>query len=215
MLRLAAQRGNIAVVEYILEHLDLNINIKDETGRTPLHYAIESSRAAATIQLLVSKGADISAQDYEGWSALHLATDLDKDAAIRALKGAGPSSGLPTEDHCGQKPIQQAKKNEAQNVIPVLSQAIALRLRGWLMSSLNPSFGKAAPKMEYVLDDPSEDIEKKKKKKLSLLMLRGYLDELQQHQQIVLAGIEPFRRALRISLCAVVLYGIGLIIYGK
>ena len=63
MLHLAAQRGNIAVLEYILTHLDLNINIKDKIGRTPLHHAIESSRGLKTIVLLISHDADFSAKD--------------------------------------------------------------------------------------------------------------------------------------------------------
>ena len=121
VLHLAAQRGNIAVLEYVLTHLDLNINNRDKIGRTPLHYAIESSRAPRTIELLTSHGADISAKDDEGWSALDLAAKRHKEAAVQALGDPGLSSKPLVKDDTRQTPIQVAEKNEAQIVDPVLT----------------------------------------------------------------------------------------------
>ena len=121
VLHLAAQRGNIAVLEYILTHLDLDINIMDKIGRTPLHHAIESSRAPRTIELLISHGADISAKDGEGWSAVDLAAKRHKKAAVQALGDAGLSSKPLVKDDSRQTPVQVAGKNEAQIVDPVLT----------------------------------------------------------------------------------------------
>lgn len=211
VLHYATQRGNLAVVEYILTRLDLNVNVKDKIGRTPLHYAIESSRAPMTIGLLVSNGADVSAQDDKGWSALHLAAHRDKEAAVRALVNAGLSSELLMEDYCGQTPIQLAEKKEAQKVLPILNHAIDLRQRAWRASNLNSSFENDALKMKLDLEDSLEDIEKKK---LYFPMLRRYMYELLS-ERIVLAGVKPLREALRLFSCAVLLCGIWLIIHGK
>ena len=209
VLHHAAQRGNIAVVEYILARLDLNVNVKDKIGRTPLHYAIESSRAPTTINLLISNGADIGAQDDKGWSALHLATHRDKEAAARALKHAGLSSELLTEDCRGQTPVQAAEKDEAQNVLPIFNHTIPSRQKGLRASELNPCDDKAAPKRERTdLKGLLEDIEEKKN--LHLPMSRRWNHELPS-QQVVLAGVKPLGSALRMFSCAVLLCGIWLI----
>ena len=208
VLHHAAQRGNIAVVEYILAHLDLNVNSKDKVGRTPLHYAIESSRASTTIGLLVSNGAEISAQDDKGWSALHLAANRDKEAAVQAFVDTGLSSELLMEDYCGQTPIQIAEKKKAQNVLPMLSRATELRLREWRVSNLDSGLGKAAPKTEINLEEYIE------KKKANFPILRRYISE-RLSQRTVLAAMKALRKALRLFSCAVLLCGIWLIFCGK
>ena len=122
VLHLAAQRGNVAVLEYILTHLvDLDINMRDGIGRTPLHHAIESSRAPRTIELLTSLGADINAIDNEGCSAMDLAAKRYKEAAVQALGDPGLSSKPSVKDDSRQSPVQVAEENEAQIVISGLT----------------------------------------------------------------------------------------------
>lgn len=207
VLHHAVQRGNIAVVDYILTHLELNINVKDRIGRTPLHYAIESSRSRTVIELLVSNGANISAQDDEGCSALHLAAKCHKEAAVRSLVENGLSSEPLMEGFCGQTPDQIAEKNEAQNVLSNRTHAIDLRRGGWRVSKQRSSSGKEATEMEFDLSDGIE-------KKVYFPMIRKYLYELLS-QQIMSAGAKPLRKALRVLLWAVLLSGIWLIVLGK
>ena len=121
VLHLAAQRGNIAVLEYMLTYLDLGINIRDRIGRSPLHYAIESSRAPRTIELLISHGADISAKDDEGWSALDLAAKGHKEGAVQALGNPGLSSKPLVKEDSRQIPTQVSEKKEVQLVDPVMT----------------------------------------------------------------------------------------------
>lgn len=116
VLHLAAQRCNIALVEYILTHTTVDVNAQDQSGRTPLHYSVKSKRASSVIALLVFKGADASAKDHSGRSALHAAARLDRIATIQALLEAGLASQLGDEDHYGQTPIQIAANHKAQQV---------------------------------------------------------------------------------------------------
>lgn len=71
--------------------------------------------------LLISHGADISAQDDEGWSALNLATKRHKEAAVQALKDPRLSSKPMVKDDTRQTPTEVEEKNEAQIVDPVLT----------------------------------------------------------------------------------------------
>lgn len=211
VLHYAAQRGNIAVVGYILAHLGLNINLKDRVGRTPLHYAVESSRAPMTIRLLVSNGADSRAQDDKGWSALDLAVKRDRKSAIQAFVDAGLSGELLMEDYCGQTPTEIAEKREAQKKLPTLDHAIDLRRTAWQAGNLNSSFEKAAQKIGL---DPEDLLEYTRTNKLNFAMLRGYMYELLS-ERIVLAMVKHIRKALRLFSFAVLLCGIWLIIRGK
>lgn len=211
VLHQAAQRGNVAVVEYILTNLDLNINIKDKIGRTPLHYAIESSRAPETIELLVSNGADTSAQDHGGWSAFHVAAKRGKKPALRALVDAGLSSGLLTDDHRGQTRTQNAQKNEVQNALPALIRVIKLCWRDWRMSNLVSSFGKAVSKVEMDLEGSLEDTEEKNQ---YFPTLRRNLYELLSRQSAPIV-VESPHKALRMFSYAILLYGVWLVVHGK
>ncbi len=190
VLHYAAQRGNIAVVGYILAHLGLNINLKDRVGRTPLHYAIESSRAPMTIGLLLSNGADFRAQDDKGWSALRLAVNRDRKPAIRAFVDAGLSSELLMEDYCGQ-------------TNPTVNHAIDLRRTAWQAGDL--------PKIRL---DPEDLLEYARTNKLNFSMLRRHMYELRS-ERIVLAVVKHIRKALRLFSFAILLCGIWLIIRGK
>ena len=99
ILHLAAQRGNVAVIEYVISTAETSlVNQKDRRGRRPLHYAVENKRAQATITLLASHGANVHAQDHEGRSALHHAAKLGNSAAIQTLIQFGNAEGSNAEN---------------------------------------------------------------------------------------------------------------------
>ena len=97
MLHFAAQRGNVAIIRYIIGAVEnLGINHKDCRGRTALHYGAESKRARDTIMTLIAFGADINAQDHEGRSVLNYAEKLRNLAAVETclqLQGPDGSRG--------------------------------------------------------------------------------------------------------------------------
>lgn len=211
LLHQAAQRGNLAVLESILTHLDLNINTKDRLGRTPLHYAIESSRAQETIELLVFNGADTSAQDHGGWSVLCMAAKRGIKLPIRALGHAGLSSELSTEDCRGQTRVQEARKNEAQNAPPALTRITKLQWRDWRVSNLTSSFGKAVAVVDMDIKSSLEDTEKKNQYSPTF---RTTLHERLSRQSTRIVFELP-RKALRMLPFAVLLYAIWLAVHGK
>lgn len=66
--------GNTEAVKLALDRgLDIYINVKDDDGRTPLHYGARHGRMEI-VKLLLERGADINVKDdVYGHTALHLA----------------------------------------------------------------------------------------------------------------------------------------------
>lgn len=65
----------------------------DKQSRTPLHQAAASGDALE-VQLLLKAGADVNAQDTNGWSPLHFAAQASSAGCTDALLRAGADTTL-------------------------------------------------------------------------------------------------------------------------
>lgn len=87
MVHLAAQRGNIALLEHMLTELGPRsaaiVNTPDHNRRTALHYATQSTRAGTVIKLLHDHGADFHVLDVNGHSVLQYASEHKRIEAVR------------------------------------------------------------------------------------------------------------------------------------
>jgi hypothetical protein len=86
-LHIAAERGNLRIVQLLLEH-EVDVDVADASGRTALHYAARGARAEI-VALLLAGGADSEARDGEGRSPLHAAADAECESIIRLLAQDG------------------------------------------------------------------------------------------------------------------------------
>ncbi|XP_067126392.1 POTE ankyrin domain family member B-like [Centruroides vittatus] len=94
-LHLAAAKGNIAVIEMLLEK-DPNVNDQDINGKTPLMKAIEGHHEKA-IHLLIEADAEVNLKDRGGNTAIHIALNTGQyDVAQYLLQ-------YTTEDNIGNK----------------------------------------------------------------------------------------------------------------
>jgi ankyrin repeat protein len=87
-LIIAAREGKADVVRALLSANDVNVNIVDAEGNTPL---IEASRFGHddVVRVLVERGANTKTQNKEGQTALMLAVRNGHDDVVRILKEAG------------------------------------------------------------------------------------------------------------------------------
>ncbi|KAF7502385.1 hypothetical protein GJ744_005963 [Endocarpon pusillum] len=153
MLHLAAQRGNIPVIEYLLQGAkDFNINHRDSRGRTVSHYGVESKRAHDTLTTLISYGADIWARDCHGHLTLHHAAKLGNLPAVKALLAFGMVDELRVVDSFGNTPQKIAAHHQAHAVLTLLEQLESRRedLVGrvdWSAAEADSVIGKSLPNL--------------------------------------------------------------------
>jgi ankyrin repeat protein len=80
-----------AMTALLLEH-GADVQRRDESGRSPLHYAADVG--AAAVEMLLSGGAAVNAQD-DGTTPLHVAVERGSVTAVEALLRAGADPELP------------------------------------------------------------------------------------------------------------------------
>ncbi|XP_013396294.1 protein phosphatase 1 regulatory subunit 12A-like [Lingula anatina] len=78
MLQSAVQDGDVAELVRLLCHndehdaVDVDVNLPNHIGLTPLHHSVLQNNADA-VKLLLCNGADVNAQDKNGFTPLHTA----------------------------------------------------------------------------------------------------------------------------------------------
>jgi hypothetical protein len=87
-LHAAITSDQILVVQYIMRLKRADKNIRDLDGNTPLIAAVKCGAVRIVAYLVQCEKTDVNAQNKFGWTALHMASHLDKswqDPIVRAL----------------------------------------------------------------------------------------------------------------------------------
>ncbi|KAM0520493.1 hypothetical protein ACHAPE_002886 [Trichoderma viride] len=97
-LHSAASEGHDELVRVLVTEEKYNINIRRGSDQqTPIHAAVQSI-SVTMIPLLINLGADVTAADEDGDTALHIATSMDRLEACKALLSCISDSGIETID---------------------------------------------------------------------------------------------------------------------
>lgn len=113
----AVKAGNTAKVKYILDTSASNINLKDPTRLTPLHYASKAGHLEI-VKLLLTYGADIDLQGRLQYSALHHAARHGHTDVARLLLTSGANPNL--LDALGESPLHCAATSGSENIAKLL-----------------------------------------------------------------------------------------------
>ncbi|GEM_PF-495510 len=109
----AVENNDTSMVEKFLKE-GIDINIKDETGATPLHWAAFYGLQELA-EFLVEKGANVYAHDDDGWTPLHWAKSR-KMMELLISRGADVN----TRDQFGQTPLHILSMDSLPDIIGFL-----------------------------------------------------------------------------------------------
>ena len=116
-LLIAAQNGHTDFCGFLLAH-ESNLNeIMADTKHTALHFAAVKGHNAS-IEALLSWGAEVSPQDYLGFTQLHLACQEGHLLCVLTLLKAGASLTLP--DNHGLLPVHTAAQFNQVEIVRLL-----------------------------------------------------------------------------------------------
>ncbi|HEY7910710.1 MAG TPA: ankyrin repeat domain-containing protein [Blastocatellia bacterium] len=118
----AAMTGNTTAVSALIER-GLNVNARDDHGRTPLLEAVFGGHSD-TIEYLLSRGADPDLKDRDGWTALMEAASKSHVDAVRMLLGSGADPNA--RNNRGWTALRTTARGNAE-IIRLLKQAGARR----------------------------------------------------------------------------------------
>lgn len=70
---MASEKGHHDAMELLLKH-GAKVNVMDGNGQTPLHLAAIAGQAQSC-RVLMANGADLTAQTYQGYTAMEVAAE--------------------------------------------------------------------------------------------------------------------------------------------
>ena len=105
-LHFAAQGGGPGIIQLLLDN-GANVDARNAEGRTPLLQA----NSLESFRTLQAAGANMLAQAYDGWTALHVAAAVGDAATIEALIAQGLNPNAGTDG--GWRPLHVAGSPEA------------------------------------------------------------------------------------------------------
>jgi len=114
----AAKSGDLAKVQALIEKTPELALVKDETGRTPLHWACRGVHIEV-LKYLVGRGADVNARDDDGITPLHSVASRGHLEAVRILIEKG--TRLEAQTSAGATPLHLAAANGRKEVADFLA----------------------------------------------------------------------------------------------
>jgi hypothetical protein len=86
LLHAFAHQGDIVGTRWLVNH-GAKINVTDDGNNTPLHKACERNSTLKVVELLVQRGASLTALNYNGETPLEMAVKCDKKPIVEYLRG--------------------------------------------------------------------------------------------------------------------------------
>ncbi|CAN6272689.1 unnamed protein product [Urochloa humidicola] len=115
-LHVAAGRGRMSVCAYLVDELHVDVGAVDESGETPLAYALRSG-SVETVRFLLDRGADPNKPGEHGLTALHVAAGAGMCEMIEALISKG--ADVDSFSHCGM-PLHAAIIGKQDAAVKIL-----------------------------------------------------------------------------------------------
>ena len=112
-IHVAAAAGDLAAIRAELDK-GVDVNAKDNEGRTPLHYAAKYA-TKQVVELLIPNGADVNAKDEDGWTPLHFAATKE---IVELLINEG--ADVNAKNKWGGTPLHWAARGGHKEIVELL-----------------------------------------------------------------------------------------------
>ena len=114
----ASIAGHSNIVKYLLEQNAI-MNARDSYGKSALHHAhVGKNGSLDIVNMLISKGADIEAEDRGGWTPLMIAAVKRQHSLVELLISSGAS--LDKKNRKGHTAFHYACKNASTDIVNML-----------------------------------------------------------------------------------------------
>ena len=118
VLHIAAQGDQPESIIYFKEKFDMNINSKDYSGSTPVHWACHTG-SELSLNFLIAFGADVNAKDCVGITPLHLSAISEKVRIIKKLLQYGADKTI--KDNKGRTAYDIAKDRNKTTILDLIA----------------------------------------------------------------------------------------------
>ncbi|XP_016486204.1 putative protein S-acyltransferase 23 isoform X2 [Nicotiana tabacum] len=129
-VHVAAQYGQTAFLNHIVAKYHADLNVPDNDGRSPLHWAAYKG-FGDTIRLLLFRDAFQGRQDKDGCTPLHWAALRGNTEACTLLVHAGTKADLTVKDKAGFTPAELASDKGHRQIAFILSNAQRSQRKQW------------------------------------------------------------------------------------
>ncbi|EXU95103.1 ankyrin repeat protein [Metarhizium robertsii] len=182
-----AQIGRVKEIEYLASHSDLDVNVRDIVGQTPLHIAAKTGHVAVVRALLRFPGVVVDRRDDDGGSALVFAAQHGHIGVTELLLQHGAE--IDGRTHRGETAFLWAARNGRKNVVSLLISEMAdpliMDAEGW-------------SGLDWAIMDGQDDVVE------MLLRHHGHFQEssVRQNEVLLLAAESGNDSAVRMMLAA-------------
>lgn len=114
-LHIACERGDLQVVEKLVDQPGIDVNAPDYNERTPLHAASEKNHVEVVQKLLRHTEIDVNAEDDDWLTVLHIACDQGYLGLVEKFL-SHPGIHVNTQDIFGNTPLHKASERNALDV---------------------------------------------------------------------------------------------------
>ncbi|KAL6978601.1 hypothetical protein U1Q18_020266, partial [Sarracenia purpurea var. burkii] len=115
-LHFAASGGKTHVCKYLVQELELDVNMKDGEGETPLNHATIGQHSQ-TASFLIGNGANLNLANHKGFSALHYAAEKGLKELLRQLISRGAEVDAKSD---AGTPLQCAAAKGRKEIVKIL-----------------------------------------------------------------------------------------------
>jgi ankyrin repeat protein len=150
LVHIVSRYGLMNLLSCFLEMDKVDVDSKDEDGRTPLSWAARNGHEAVVKILLDTGKVDVDVRNRNGWTPLSLAAGNGREAVVKMLLDTGKVD-VDSKDNAGWTPLSWAARNGREAVVKMLLNTDKVDINAGDKDSRTPLWWAAENSQEAVV----------------------------------------------------------------